>query len=407
MLMSTSARYHLGLPAWAFPGWRDDCFPAKPSQLVNYAKVFNTVEGNTTFYGIPDSGTVDRWRADVAGTDFKFCFKLPQTVTHERNPNWQDLRWASEKLTGHSNYQHNLANYFATRHPHTYEYFQHVAHRRLIDARVGETPEALKQQAWVLAQSRSVARLPRVKFQALLIFAKDNFSNASLDTKQRRSLRLASTSLFNDNPALRSQKLSRVGLAGDLRLYLARQDPPVYHYFTQPDLQPLLRRYWDDPASLPFMQTLFSDPRLSNYRTAPDLLTMDSSPLSATELQSFSAWLKDGMPPDTASEPGPLSDILAVAARHMDFEDATAMQRHFTHYRDGHYLPQYPEIPVDQHADARVLLSIEKIRQLGKKKFLTIFDSALTGFREVASDHRADFALGALTLAGTRDVAGV
>ena len=54
--------------------------------------MFNTVEGNTTFYRIPDASKVAAWRNAVAGTDFKFCFKLPRTVTHERSPALDDLR---------------------------------------------------------------------------------------------------------------------------------------------------------------------------------------------------------------------------------------------------------------------------------------------------------------------------
>ncbi|TQV74182.1 DUF72 domain-containing protein [Exilibacterium tricleocarpae] len=84
--------YRLGLPAWGFSGWKDRFFTAAPSQLASYAQVFNTVEGNTTFYGIPDFSTVERWRRDVAGTDFEFCFKIPRSVTHERNPRWGDLK---------------------------------------------------------------------------------------------------------------------------------------------------------------------------------------------------------------------------------------------------------------------------------------------------------------------------
>ena len=83
--------YRLGLPAWAFPGWRDRYFPARPSPLAGYARVFNAVEGNTTFYRVPDEKTVDGWRAAVDGTDFRFCFKLPKTVTHERRPAVADL----------------------------------------------------------------------------------------------------------------------------------------------------------------------------------------------------------------------------------------------------------------------------------------------------------------------------
>lgn len=80
------SNYHLGLPAWAFPGWRDRYFSDAPSRLASYASVFDTVEGNTSFYRTPDPKTVARWREAVADRDFSFCFKLPREVTHERYP---------------------------------------------------------------------------------------------------------------------------------------------------------------------------------------------------------------------------------------------------------------------------------------------------------------------------------
>lgn len=85
--MALTDQYRLGLPAWGFPGWRDRYFAAQPSQLAGYARVFNTVEGNTSFYGVPERTQISKWHADVVDTDFKFCFKLPREVTHER---WLD-----------------------------------------------------------------------------------------------------------------------------------------------------------------------------------------------------------------------------------------------------------------------------------------------------------------------------
>jgi uncharacterized protein YecE (DUF72 family) len=84
--MAISDQYRLGLPAWGFPGWRDRYFAAQPSQLTGYARVFNTVEGNTSFYRVPDRSQISRWKTDVAGTDFRFCFKLPREVTHDHRP---------------------------------------------------------------------------------------------------------------------------------------------------------------------------------------------------------------------------------------------------------------------------------------------------------------------------------
>lgn len=83
--------YRLGLPAWAFPGWRGTYFPTGRSMLSSYSTVLNAVEGNTTFYSIPDAATVETWRKTVAGSDMRMCFKLPRTVTHERQMNAADL----------------------------------------------------------------------------------------------------------------------------------------------------------------------------------------------------------------------------------------------------------------------------------------------------------------------------
>ncbi|MDJ0929039.1 MAG: DUF72 domain-containing protein [Gammaproteobacteria bacterium] len=87
-----SESYWLGLPAWAFTGWRGRYFSASESPLQGYSRVFNTVEGNTTFYRTPDPAQVTKWRAAVDGCAFKFCFKLPRAVTHERRPDLDTLR---------------------------------------------------------------------------------------------------------------------------------------------------------------------------------------------------------------------------------------------------------------------------------------------------------------------------
>ncbi len=53
--------------------------------------MFGLVEGNTSFYGVPSASNVDSWKASVADRDFRFCFKLPRSVTHERKPSTRDL----------------------------------------------------------------------------------------------------------------------------------------------------------------------------------------------------------------------------------------------------------------------------------------------------------------------------
>ncbi len=89
-----NSSYFLGLPAWGFPGWLDRYFPRPdPTDTVlrHYARVFNTVEGNTTFYQMPTADTVERWLDAVAGTGFRFSFKLPRNVTHAMPANHREL----------------------------------------------------------------------------------------------------------------------------------------------------------------------------------------------------------------------------------------------------------------------------------------------------------------------------
>lgn len=85
----------LGCAMWANKDWIGALFPAqaKPAQLLShYQRHFGAVEGNTTFYGLPAAATVQRWRADTS-EDFRFLFKVPRTITHDRR-----LRDADEEL---------------------------------------------------------------------------------------------------------------------------------------------------------------------------------------------------------------------------------------------------------------------------------------------------------------------
>lgn len=81
----TSEAY-IGCPVWAHAPWVGRFFSRdakRDDYLPQYSSVFNTAEGNATFYGIPKSDTVLRWRED-AKPGFRFCFKFPRTVSHGR-----------------------------------------------------------------------------------------------------------------------------------------------------------------------------------------------------------------------------------------------------------------------------------------------------------------------------------
>ncbi len=81
-----SRTIHIGSCAWTFEDWRGSFYPADlPASrwLAWYARVFNAVEIDSTFYASPPTHTVARWLAE-APPHFRFTCKAPKTITHER-----------------------------------------------------------------------------------------------------------------------------------------------------------------------------------------------------------------------------------------------------------------------------------------------------------------------------------
>lgn len=54
----------------------------KQHWLSWYTQMFNTVEGNSFFYGLPDQKHVERWASEAA-EGFQFCMKFPRSVSHD------------------------------------------------------------------------------------------------------------------------------------------------------------------------------------------------------------------------------------------------------------------------------------------------------------------------------------
>ncbi|MEM9215049.1 MAG: DUF72 domain-containing protein [Cyanobacteria bacterium P01_F01_bin.150] len=77
--------FSLGCAIWAYKEWIGDLYPSgsKASEFLRlYSRRFTTVEGNTTFYSVPSASMVQRWHHETPAS-FKFCLKLPQTITHQ------------------------------------------------------------------------------------------------------------------------------------------------------------------------------------------------------------------------------------------------------------------------------------------------------------------------------------
>lgn len=78
-------RMGLGLPFWGFEGWQGRLYArdSRPADFLRqYGRVFNAVEGNTSFYATPSERSIERWAAETPD-GFRFCFKLPRAITHD------------------------------------------------------------------------------------------------------------------------------------------------------------------------------------------------------------------------------------------------------------------------------------------------------------------------------------
>ena len=72
----------IGIAGWAIPREHRKRMVLEGSHLEGYAKRFNAVEINTSFYRPHRIETYARWAAAVP-RDFAFSVKIPKTITHE------------------------------------------------------------------------------------------------------------------------------------------------------------------------------------------------------------------------------------------------------------------------------------------------------------------------------------
>lgn len=89
-----SPRVQVGCQGWNYDDWVTPPAAARPvfypagtraeHMLEAYARAFDTVEVDSTFYAAPSDATYDAWaRRTPAG--FTFALKLPQKITHEES----------------------------------------------------------------------------------------------------------------------------------------------------------------------------------------------------------------------------------------------------------------------------------------------------------------------------------
>jgi uncharacterized protein YecE (DUF72 family) len=75
----------LGTQGWNYDAWVGPFYPigTRPSDYLSlYARAFDTVEVDSTFYATPSAKTVRDWAARVPD-GFTFALKLPKEISHE------------------------------------------------------------------------------------------------------------------------------------------------------------------------------------------------------------------------------------------------------------------------------------------------------------------------------------
>lgn len=84
-MTTPAAPIRVGTQGWNYDAWVGPFYPdgTRPAEyLTTYARAFDTVEVDSTFYAIPPAKTVRGWASRVP-PGFTFALKMPQTVTHE------------------------------------------------------------------------------------------------------------------------------------------------------------------------------------------------------------------------------------------------------------------------------------------------------------------------------------
>ncbi len=84
--MAQRGHIRLGACSWTAKGWAGTFYPSGTDRsdfIAEYAKVYDAVEIDSTFYGTPRLSTLEGWY-EKTPTGFLFAAKAPQAITHEK-----------------------------------------------------------------------------------------------------------------------------------------------------------------------------------------------------------------------------------------------------------------------------------------------------------------------------------
>lgn len=113
-----NTKFFIGCAKWGRKDWIGKLYPIGTKEkdfLEYYAKQFNCIEFNATFYKSPSVADVEKWKSKVS-KNFKFFPKFPQTITHLKR-----LKNVAHEvdtfLTSITAFKENLGPIFLMPHP--------------------------------------------------------------------------------------------------------------------------------------------------------------------------------------------------------------------------------------------------------------------------------------------------
>lgn len=76
---------YMGSPRWGVKEWLGKIYPkgSKDTQFLDhYVQHFGAIELNATHYQVYGADMIERWAQKAKGRNFKFCPKVPQSISH-------------------------------------------------------------------------------------------------------------------------------------------------------------------------------------------------------------------------------------------------------------------------------------------------------------------------------------
>ena len=258
MMRSGKAKaLRLGCPVWAFKPWVGNFYTSdakRSDYLAQYSRVFNAVEGNSSFYGLPKKETIVRW-CDEVEEGFDFCFKFPRVVSHDlllRNAEKETLEFIRriEPLGGRlGSFFLQLPPYFEPRHlSYLIAYVRSLPSefRYAVDVR---NPEFFRGTAAVeIDTALSDLGVDRVIFDTRALFAKKATDEMTTHAQRRKPSLPVAKKVVGSCPFIR---------------FVGHPDENTTHSFLQEWVEPVLR--WLDQGLQPYFFTHMPDDLLAPH----------------------------------------------------------------------------------------------------------------------------------------------